>query len=212
LSLGGLLVTLAYLSATYGPREPIDSAVTDGHAYAAKITRVLDGVSFTALPGETIGIVGATGAGKSTLVSLVPRFVDPDEGRVLIDDQDLRDVQIESLRKQISIVLQDPILLSGGIRESISDGEPDATMDDVVRAATAANAHEFTVHKPAGYDTAVGERGVTLSGGERQRIVLHMGRMVESGTHQELRAPGGLYHELHQRAAGIRPALIPAAQ
>ncbi len=131
---------------------------------------VLKGLCLEALPGQTLALVGATGAGKSTLVSLIPRFFDPWEGRVSIDGHDVRDVQLASLREQVALVLQDPFLFPRTIRENIAYGRPDATGEQIEAAARAANAHAFIERLPAGYDTPVGERGATLSGGERQRI------------------------------------------
>ncbi|PYT10445.1 MAG: ABC transporter ATP-binding protein [Acidobacteria bacterium] len=130
---------------------------------------VLRDVSLEARPGQTIALVGATGAGKSTLVSLVPRFFDPWNGRVTIDGHDLRDVQLKSLRSQISLVLQDSFLFPITIAENIAYGRPDASQKEIEAAARAANAHHFIERLAQGYDTIVGERGATLSGGERQR-------------------------------------------
>ncbi len=132
--------------------------------------QVLHDVSFEASPGETIALVGPTGAGKSTLVGLLPRFLDPWRGRVTIDGHDLRDVTVESLRRQIAIVLQEPFLFPLTIAENIAYGRPHATRAEVEAAARAANAHAFIERLPRGYDTMVGERGATLSGGERQRL------------------------------------------
>lgn len=131
---------------------------------------VLHDISLDALPGETIAIVGATGAGKSTLVSLVPRFFDPWSGRVTIDGHDVKDVQLKSLRHQISLVLQEPFLFPISIAENIAYGRPDASREEIEAAARAANAHLFIEQLPQGYETIVGERGSTLSGGERQRL------------------------------------------
>jgi ATP-binding cassette subfamily B protein len=211
LTLGELLVIIAYLGSVYAPLRSIYSAFTYMHAYTAKIARVfevlaaepeirdrpsarvldkiegrvafeevsfgysgnrrvLEGISFEARPGEIVGIVGPTGAGKTSLVSLIPRFYDPTVWRVLIDGHDLRDIQLKSLRSQIGIVLQEPILLSGTIGENISYGRPEAVTEEIVAAARAANAHDFISALPEGYDTPVGERGVKLSGGERQRV------------------------------------------
>jgi ATP-binding cassette subfamily B multidrug efflux pump len=133
---------------------------------------VLSRVSFEALPGQTIALLGATGSGKTTIINLIPRFYDVSEGRVLIDDYDVRDVTLASLRSQIGVVLQDATLFSGTIRDNIAFGRPDATMEQVIAAARAAEAHEFIMSFPNGYDTLVGERGQTLSGGQRQRIAI----------------------------------------
>jgi ATP-binding cassette subfamily B protein len=131
---------------------------------------VLRDISFEAKPGETIALVGPTGAGKSSLVSLIPRFFDPGAGRVLIDGHDLRDVRMKSLRKQIALVLQEPFLFPQTIAENIAYGRPDATAQEIRDAAIAANAHDFITDLPNQYDTIIGERGASLSGGERQRI------------------------------------------
>ncbi len=130
----------------------------------------LTGVSFEAAPGQVTGIVGPTGAGKTTLVSLIPRFYDPARGRVTIDGHDIRDLDVDSLRAQISIVLQEPLLFSGTIAENIRYGRLDASDDEVVEAARAANAHDFIMRLPKKYETELGEKGARLSGGERQRI------------------------------------------
>jgi ABC-type multidrug transport system fused ATPase/permease subunit len=135
-------------------------------------TDTLTGVSFDAAPGDVVAIVGPTGAGKSTLVSLIPRFYGPKRGRVLLDRRDVRDVTLKSLREQISIVLQEPLLFSGTIAENIRYGRLEASDDEVVAAARAANAHDFVERLPQKYETVIGERGVTLSGGERQRIAV----------------------------------------
>jgi ABC-type multidrug transport system fused ATPase/permease subunit len=130
----------------------------------------LDHVSLDVPPGQTLALVGATGAGKSTLAKLVARFYDPDEGRVLIDGHDLRDVTERSLRSQLGIVPQESFLFSGTIRDNIGFGRPDATEDDVRAAAQAVGAHEFIERLPDGYDTEVGERGGHLSAGQRQLV------------------------------------------
>ena len=131
---------------------------------------VLRDVSVEARPGETIAIVGETGAGKSTLVSLIPRFFDPWQGRVLVDGKDARDLQLRSLRRQVALVLQEPFLFPFTIAENIAYGRPEATRPEIEAAARAANAHSFIEQLPEGYDTVIGERGATLSGGERQRL------------------------------------------
>ena len=131
---------------------------------------VLRDVSFTIAPGQSVGIVGPTGGGKSTVVSMIPRFYDPTGGRVRIDGVDIRDHRLQGLRGQIGFVLQDTVLFHGTVRENIAYGRPTATEDEIVEAAKLANADEFIAKMPDGYDTAVGERGLTLSGGQRQRI------------------------------------------
>jgi len=133
---------------------------------------VLDGVSFTAEPGQTIALLGATGSGKSTIINLIPRFYDASAGAVLIDGYDVRDVTIDSLRSQIGIVLQETNLFSGTIRDNIAFGRSDATLEEVQAAARAASAHDFIMSFPQGYDTPVGERGTTLSGGQKQRVAI----------------------------------------
>jgi ATP-binding cassette, subfamily B, bacterial len=133
---------------------------------------VLHDVSFAVEPGERIGIAGATGAGKSTLMSLLTRFYDPTAGRVQLDGVDLRDYKVADLRNQFGIVLQEPVLFSTSIAENIAYARPEASEREIEAAAVAANAHDFIVSLPNGYDTLVGERGMALSGGERQRISL----------------------------------------
>jgi len=130
----------------------------------------LKDVSFTVQPGEMIGLVGPSGAGKSTLVHLIARFYDVDEGRILIDGHNVQDLDLLSFRQQIGVVLQDPYLFHGSVWSNIAYAKPEAEADEVIAAARAANAHDFIVNLPDGYDTVIGERGQTLSGGERQRI------------------------------------------
>ncbi len=134
--------------------------------------RVLDGVDLTIEAGQRLALVGSSGSGKSTLVSLLPRLYDPVRGSVLVDGRDIREFTIESLRARISVVLQDTLLFTGTIGENIAYGARSASADEIVAAARLANAHEFIAAMPLGYDTMVGERGVTLSVGQRQRIAI----------------------------------------
>jgi ATP-binding cassette subfamily B protein len=133
---------------------------------------VLKGVSFKVKPGEVVAIVGPAGSGKSTLVQLIPRFYDPQRGRILIDGVDIRKVKLDSLRRQVGIVHQDIYIFPDTIRNNIAYGKPDATQEEVERAAKLAMLHDFIASLPQGYDTVVGERGVTLSGGQRQRLAI----------------------------------------
>jgi ATP-binding cassette subfamily B protein len=133
---------------------------------------VLDKVSFEAVPGETIALLGATGSGKTTIINMLPRFYDPTEGKITIDGYDLRDVTLDSLRAQIGIVLQETTLFSGTIRDNIAFGKPEASQEEVESAAKAAAAHDFIMSFPEGYNTHVGERGTTLSGGQKQRVAI----------------------------------------
>jgi ATP-binding cassette subfamily B protein/subfamily B ATP-binding cassette protein MsbA len=130
----------------------------------------LHDICLEAAPGEVVAIVGETGAGKTTLVNMLVRFYDPWSGRITIGGEDIRDFRHRSLRSQIGLVLQDPFIFPLTIAENIAYGRPDADLDDIVAAARAANAHDFIMRLPNGYDTAVGERGATLSGGEKQRL------------------------------------------
>jgi ATP-binding cassette subfamily B protein len=133
---------------------------------------VLKEVSFTAEPGQVIALLGATGSGKSTVINLIPRFYDVTRGSVKIDGVDVRDVTLDSLRSQIGMVMQETTLFTGTIRENIAYGRPEAAMDEIVAAAKAAEAHEFITEFADGYDTDVGERGMTLSGGQKQRVAI----------------------------------------
>jgi ABC-type multidrug transport system fused ATPase/permease subunit len=213
LTIGEMLVILAYVSDIHGPIEEIGgtlAGVQHSFASAERAMEVLDTVpeirdregakaldrvagavrfqdvsfaydpehpilhrvSFSAEPGEVVAIVGPTGAGKTTLASLLIRFYDPASGRVALDGHDLRDLAVQTLRQNIALVLQEPILFSGTILENIAYGRPDAAVEEVVAAAKAANAHDFVMALPQGYASDVGERGVRLSGGERQRLCI----------------------------------------
>src|SRR5438034_2234788 len=148
-------VAFRHVSFAYGPDRP-----------------VLHDVSGDIAPGTRLGIVGATGAGKTTLISLLTRFYDPTEGQILLDDVDLREYKLADLRRQFAVVLQEPVLFSLSIADNIAYAAPGASRDHIVAAAQAANAHEFIERLPQGYETEVCERGVKLSGGQRQRIAL----------------------------------------
>jgi len=140
---------------------------------------VLQNINLVAEPGQTVAVLGATGSGKSTLINLIPRFYDVTKGKISIDDVDVRDVTLESLRSHIGVALQEAILFSGTVRDNIRYGRPDASEEEVVDAAKAAQAHEFIMSFPKGYDTDVGERGVGLSGGQKQRINIARALLIQ---------------------------------
>jgi ATP-binding cassette subfamily B protein len=141
-------------------------------SFAYGADRVLDDLSFDIAAGTAVGIVGRTGAGKTTMMNLLARFYDPTRGHILLDGVDLRDYRVDDLRRQFALVLQEPVLFSTTIGENIAYARSDATREEILAAAKAANAHDFIARLPEKYDTPVGERGLTLSGGERQRISL----------------------------------------
>lgn len=219
---------------------------------------VLRNISFHAAPGSMVALVGPTGVGKTTVISLIARFYDPVSGRILLDGRDLREITLASLRNQISIVLQDIFLFNGTVAENIAYGSKKASMEEIIQAAKTAGAHDFIVDMPKGYDTVIGERGIRLSGGQKQRLsiaravlrntpilildeatasvdvetesriqqaihelaenrtiivvahrlstikradtilVIHDGRITESGTHSELLERDGLYRQLYE--------------
>lgn len=140
--------------------------------YADEITAALSDIELTVEPNQLVALIGQTGSGKTSMVNLIPRFYDVSEGAVLVDGVDVRTAELVSLRRRIGIVLQTSLLFSDTIQANIAYGRPDASDEDVVAAATAAQAHEFIMGFPAGYKTVVGERGVTLSGGQRQRVAI----------------------------------------
>ena len=147
--------------------------------YPGSARDILAGVSFTARPGQTVAILGTTGSGKSTLVNLIPRFYDVTGGAVRLDGNDVREVTLSSLRSQIGIVLQETRLFSGTVRDNVAFGKPDATDEEVVAAAEAAQAGEFVRGFSEGYDTVIGERGIGLSGGQRQRIAIARALLID---------------------------------
>ncbi|HHX10661.1 MAG TPA: ABC transporter ATP-binding protein [Firmicutes bacterium] len=160
--------------------SPVELEEAKGHivfenvdfAFPGDDRRTLENINLEILPGETVAIVGGTGSGKSTLVNLIPRFLDPTAGRITIDGYDLRHISLKSLRKSIGLVLQENFLFSATVRENISLGKPDAPIDEVIQTADFAQAHAFISEFPKGYDTPLGERGIGLSGGQKQRVAL----------------------------------------
>jgi ATP-binding cassette subfamily B protein len=141
-------------------------------SYTSETARALRNINLVIEPNQVVALIGPTGSGKSSFVNLIPRFYDVSEGAVLVDGHDVRSVDVRSLRSQIGLVLQTSLLFSTTIRENIAYGRPDAALDEVIEAAKAAQAHEFILSLSQGYDTVVGERGITLSGGQRQRIAI----------------------------------------
>jgi ABC-type multidrug transport system fused ATPase/permease subunit len=168
---------LAQAPETTEQPDAIDASTITGRVRFEDVTfryrggeDVLSGITFDARPGELVALVGLTGAGKTTLVSLIPRFYDPTSGHVLVDDVDVRRYQLRSLRERIAIVLQEPVLFSGTIADNIRYGRLDATREEIEDAARAAHAHDFISRLPKGYETEIAEAGGSLSGGERQRL------------------------------------------
>jgi ATP-binding cassette subfamily B protein len=219
ISVGMLMVALAYINRIYARLESMSRMATNTQRAAASAQRifevldrvssvpeparpvspgefhgaievrnvsfrygnrqVIDNVSLGIQPGEMIGLVGTTGAGKSTLVNLVCRFYDVGEGAILVDGVDIRAFRVADFRRHIGIVLQDPFLFYGTIAENIAYGKPSATREEIIAAARAARAHEFILQLADGYDSIVGERGQTLSGGERQRISIARALLID---------------------------------
>ena len=153
-------------------RSRVNFRDVDFHYRGESNLAVLENINLTAEPGQTIAILGATGAGKSTLINLIPRFYDATDGQVQVDDRDVRTLQEESLLEQVGIVPQESILFSGTVRENLCYGRPDATEEEMMAAARAAQAHEFIMNLPEGYDTHVEERGANFSGGQKQRLAI----------------------------------------
>jgi ABC-type multidrug transport system fused ATPase/permease subunit len=152
----------------------------EGVSFAYSAGRpVLTDIDLEIAPGRTVALIGHTGSGKTTLAALVPRFYDASDGRVLVDGVDVRDVTRRSLRREIGVISQDPFLFSASVRENIAFGVLDATDEQVERAARAAQAHEFVEELPHGYDTIIGERGITLSGGQRQRLAIARALVID---------------------------------
>ncbi|NLB72831.1 MAG: ABC transporter ATP-binding protein, partial [Firmicutes bacterium] len=153
--------------------ESVEGYVTyDNVSFNYDEVPVLKHINLEIKPGEMVALVGPTGVGKTTMANLIPRFYDPNEGRILVDGIDLRTVKVSSLRRHISMVLQDVFLFNGTVAENIAYGSPDATLEEIVEAAIAAGADEFVREMPNGYDTHIGERGVRLSGGQKQRLAI----------------------------------------
>ena len=177
---------------------------------------VLKGISFTAEPGQMVAILGTTGAGKSSLVNLIPRFYDVDGGRVLIDGVDVRDVDQETLRQTVGVALQEVVLFSGTIRDNIRYGKPDASEEEVMAAAKTAQAHDFITAFPDGYDTQLGQRGVNLSGGQKQRIAIARALLIDptvlilddSTSAVDVETEAKIQHALENRAANLTSIVI----
>jgi ATP-binding cassette subfamily B protein len=146
--------------------------VSFGYGLSASARQVIQGIDFEIQPGQVVALLGPTGSGKSTIINLLLRFYDPTQGRILIDGHDIRQASLQSLRSQVGVVLQETTLFAATVKENIAFGRADATQDEIYTAARAAQAHDFILAMPKGYQTRVGERGVTLSGGQKQRIAI----------------------------------------
>ncbi|MGH3132996.1 MAG: ABC transporter ATP-binding protein [Gaiellaceae bacterium] len=159
-----------------GPGKVVFEAVDFGYEPARP---VLEDIDLELQPGRTVALIGRTGSGKTTLAALVPRFYDVTSGRVLVDGADVRELQRRSLRREIGVISQDPFLFSASVRDNVAFGIPDAPHEAVEAAARAAQAHDFIVELPQGYETVIGERGITLSGGQRQRIAIARALLID---------------------------------
>jgi ATP-binding cassette subfamily B protein len=167
-------------SAAAGAARPLASGANGAsNGGDSQQSWVLEDIAFDAAPDEVVALVGHTGAGKSTLISLIPRFYDVAQGAVRVDGHDVRDVQLQSLRRHIGIVLQESLLFSATVAENIAYGRPDAPLEAIERAARAAQAYDFVRELPDGFDTEIGERGVTLSGGQRQRLAIARALLID---------------------------------
>jgi len=178
--------------------------------------KVLDDINLSIAPGQRVAILGATGSGKSTLVSLIPRFYDVADGSVKLDGVEVRDWGLEDLRSKIGLVLQQTTLFSGTVRENIAFGDPDASLDQVVAAAKVAQAHEFIMAMPSGYDSLVEERGANLSGGQKQRIAIARALLIaprilildDSTSAVDMETEAEIQHALARRKTGCTTIII----
>jgi ATP-binding cassette subfamily B protein len=159
-----------------GPGRIVFEDVTFGYDPARPVLRDVD---LDLEPGRVVALIGHTGSGKTTLASLIPRFYDVGRGRVVVDGADVRDLSLRSLRREIGVIAQDPFLFSATVRENLAFGRPDATDEEIELAARRAQAHEFIEALPDGYDTVIGERGITLSGGQRQRVAIARALVID---------------------------------
>jgi ATP-binding cassette subfamily B protein len=164
---------------------------------------VVKNLSLEIQAGEYVALVGSSGVGKTTLCSLIPRFYEVNAGKILLDGQDIRDVTLRSLRRNIGIVQQDVYLFAGTVADNIRYGKLDASRQEIIEAAKQAHAHDFIMALPNGYDTDIGQRGVRLSGGQKQRLSIARVFLAEQGTHAELIALNGVYANLYNMQAKI---------